>query len=125
MEILEFLDNGAIFPAKVLSISSDSILDAFNAGAQHVTAVSLAIGYAHQGSVHHMMLNAFKNLACASIASGFGFKEADRLASAAASAPAQSSSAPADSGSKAAPAKKEEEPKEEEEDLDMGGLFGY
>jgi large subunit ribosomal protein LP0 len=123
MEILNVLDNCQLYPAKVLSISHESILESFGNHAQNVTAVSLAIGYATQASVHHMMLNAFKNLACASISSGFGFKEADRLASAAASAPAQGS-APA----KATEAKKEEAKPEEEEDDGLDGamdLFGY
>jgi len=124
MNILEVLDNGEVYPAKVLKITPDTILEAFNNGAQNVTAVSLAVGYATQANVHHMVLNAFKNLACASIASGFGFKEADALAKAAASAPAQggSSAAPAEAKKEA---KKEEKVEEEEVDMDMGDLFGY
>jgi len=124
MHILNILDNGAVYPAKVLSITEDTVLEAFNLHARNVTAVSLASGFATQASVHHMMINAFKNLACASMASGFGFKEADRLAQAAASAPkAGASAAPA----KAEPKKEEKkaEPEEEEADLDMGDLFGY
>jgi len=73
--------------------------------------------------VSHSILNAFKNLACASIASGFGFKEADALVSAAKNAPA--AGAPAN----AAPAKEEKKPEkkveEEEVDMDMGDMFGY
>jgi large subunit ribosomal protein LP0 len=124
MNILNILDNGAMYPASVLKITEDSILSAFKVGSDNVASVSLAIGMPNAASIHHVVLNAFKNLACASIASGFGFKEADKLASAAASAPAQSSSAPTAS---AAPAKAAEKPKEEEpeEDLDMGDLFGY
>lgn len=123
MNILNILDNGEIYPASVLKITHDSILACFKEASDNVAAVSLAIGMPNAASIHHVVLNAFKNLACASIASGFGFKEADKLASAAASAPAQASSAPAT----AAPAKAAEKVKEEEpeEDLDMGDLFGY
>lgn len=124
MEILNVLDHGQVYPAKVLSITHDSILESFTEHAQNVTAVSLAIGFATQASVHHMMLNAFKNLACASISSGFGFKEADRLAQAAASAPATGGAAP----TKAAEVKKEEAKPEEDEDEGLDGamdLFGY
>jgi large subunit ribosomal protein LP0 len=87
-----------------------------------VAAVSLAIGMPNAASVHHCLINAFKNLACASFGSGFAFKEADRLKASASAAPAQA--APA-GGS--APAKKEEKKVEEEEevDLDMGDMFGY
>jgi ribosomal protein L12E/L44/L45/RPP1/RPP2 len=125
MEILNVLDHGQIYPAKVLSITHDTVIECFTNHAQNVTAVSLAIGYATQASVHHMMLNAFKNLACASISSGFGFKEADRLASAAASAPVAGGAAPAKADAK--PAKEEAKP-EEEEDEGLDGamdLFGY
>merc|ERR1711957_439902 len=83
MEILNILDHGEVYPAKVLSITHDSILESFGKHAQNVAAVSLAAGIANQASVHHMMLNAFKHLACASMASGFGFEEADRIAAAA------------------------------------------
>merc|ERR1712195_380996 len=123
MNILNILDNGEVYPASVLKIAHDSILACFKEASDNVAAVSLAIGMPNAASIHHVVLNAFKNLACASIASGFGFKEADKLASAAASAPAQASSAPAT----AAPAKAAEKVKEEEpeEDLDMGDLFGY
>jgi len=69
-----------------------------------------------------MVLNAFKHLACASFASGFGFKQADALKASAGSRPAAASSAP--TAVAAAPAKKEEVV-EEEADMDMGDLFGY
>lgn len=124
MEIKHILDNGEVYPAKVLDITHDSILESFNNHAQNVSSVHLAIGMPHAASVHHLMLNAFKHLACASFASGFGFKEADRLASAAASAPA-SSSGPAKTEAKKE--EKKEEKVEEEEDMDiaMDDLFGY
>jgi large subunit ribosomal protein LP0 len=121
MHVLSILDNGQVYPASVLSITNDTLLSAFSNGAQNVAAVSLAIGMPNAASVHHCLINAFKNLACASFGSGFGFKEADKLkASASSAAPAQA--APAGG----APAKKEEKVEEEEEvDLDMGDMFGY
>lgn len=135
MHIINILDNGETYPAKVLAIKPESVLSAFNSAAQNVTAVSLAIGMPNQQSVHHLVLNAFKNLACASFGSGFSFKEADKLANSAANAPA--ASGPAGGDDKAAKAaaeaaakkKAEEEAKkkqeEEEEAMDMGDLFGY
>jgi ribosomal protein L12E/L44/L45/RPP1/RPP2 len=123
MHILKVLDNGEVYPAKVLSITEDSIIESFQAGAQNMTAISLSAGIANQLSVQHMILNSFKNLACASIASGFGFKEADVLANAAKSAVAVA--APAKGDAPKAAAKKEEKVEEEEADMDMGDLFGY
>merc|ERR1712127_691302 len=100
----------------VLSITNDTIIESFGRHSQNVAAVSLAIGMPTQASVHHSVLNAFKHLACASFASGFGFKEADKLKAAAGSRPA-ASSAPAEA--------KKEDKTEEEVDVDMGDLFGY
>lgn len=123
MHIKNFYDNGNIYAAKVLSITTESILEKFTAAAQNVTALSLGSGYITSASAHHVVLNAFKNLAAVSFASGFSFPQAERLKSSAASAP-KASSAPA-GGSKPAEKAKEPEPvKEEEADVDMGGLFG-
>lgn len=120
MHIKCVLDNCKIYPAAVLSITPDTIIAAFGRGAENVAAVSLASGFATQASVHHSILNAFKHLACASFASGFSFKEADKLR-------ASAGSRPAAAGAPVAAAKVEAkvEEKEEEVDVDMGDLFGY
>jgi large subunit ribosomal protein LP0 len=123
MHVLSILDNGQVYPASVLAITTDSILEGFKNGAQNVSAVSLAIGMPNAASVHHCIINAFKNLACASFGSGFSFKEADRLKASASAAPAQAAAPAGGAPAKAAPAKKEEP--EEEIDMDMGDMFGY
>ena len=122
MHIKCFYENANIYEAKVLSITVASILEKFAFGAQNVTALSLGSGFTTSAAAQHLILNAFKNLAAVSFASGFSFPQAEKLKSSAASAPA-ASSAPA--AGKAPPAKvKEPEPKEEEADIDMGDLFG-
>jgi large subunit ribosomal protein LP0 len=73
MHIKNFYDNGNIYAAKVLSITTESILERFTAAAQNVTALSLGSGYITSASAHHVVLNAFKNLAAVSFASGFSF----------------------------------------------------
>lgn len=121
MHIKSVLDNAKIYPPAVLSIKLDDVIAAFKRSAENLTAVSLATGFATKASVHHVIINAFKNLACASYASGFTFKQAEALKnSAGSSAPA--TAAPAKVAPVVAP--KKEEPKEEEVDLDMGGMFG-
>lgn len=119
MHIKMVLDNGRLYPAAVLSITPEVVLAAFGRSAENIAAVSLASGYSTQASIHHTVLNAFKHLACASFASGFSFKEADKLKSAAGSRPA--TSAPV----AAAKVEAKVEEKEEEVDIDMGDLFGY
>ena len=121
MHIKNVLDNSKLYPAAVLSITPQSILAAFGIGVQNVAAVSLSSGYATQASVHHSVLNAFKHLACASFASGFSFKEADKLKASAGSRPAAAGAPVA--AAKAAPVAAPVV--EEEVDVDMGDLFGY
>lgn len=121
MHIKQVLDGGKLYPAAVLSITEDVVLAAFKRSAENITAVSLASGFATQASVQHSILNAFKNLACASFGSGFSFKQAEALKNRAGTAVA----APSSSAPVAAAAKAPEPVKEEEIDVDMGDLFGY
>jgi large subunit ribosomal protein LP0 len=118
MHIKSFLDNGKIYDAKVLSITQESVIEIFQASARNVTALSLGSGYIVSSAAQHLVLNAFKNLAAASFASNYSFKQAEALKNAAASGPATGNTAVA-----AAAAVVEEEP-EPEEDVDMGDLFG-
>jgi large subunit ribosomal protein LP0 len=119
MHIKCFLDAGKIYDAKVLAISPEVVLTAFTAAAQNVAALSLGSGYIVSCAVPHLVLNAFKNLAAASFASGFSFAQAEALKASAGSRPAAAGGA---TNAAAAPVK-EEEP-EPEEDVDMGDLFG-
>jgi len=74
MHIKNFLDGVKVYDAKVLLISEEVVLERFNACAQNVTALSLGTGYVIPSATPHLLLNAFKNLAAASFASGFSFK---------------------------------------------------
>ncbi len=120
MHIKCILDNGKIYDAKVLSITEESILSAFTASAQNVTALSLGSGYIVSSAAPHLVLNAFKNLAAVSFASDFSFPQAEALKAAAGSRPAAAGGAAAAS----APVKEEVVEEEPEEDVDMGDLFG-
>jgi len=73
MNIKNFYENGNIYATKVLLISDDFVLERFLVGAQNVTALSLGSGYITSAAAHHVVLNAFKNLAAVSFASGFSF----------------------------------------------------
>jgi large subunit ribosomal protein LP0 len=119
MHIKNYLDHGKLYDAKVLSITADLILEIFSSKSQLLTGLSLGSGFITSAAAPHLVLNAFKNLAAVSLASGYKFDQAEKLLSAAAAAP----KAAAAGGAPAAAAAKEEEP-EEEEDVDMGGLFG-
>jgi hypothetical protein len=125
MHIKNFLDDGKLIDAKVLSISKDDILEKFKKNAQNMTALSLGSGYVIKPAVPHLVMNAFKNLAAVGIAADYDFKELGAMKAAAASAPAPGSGG---GGDKPAAKVEEEKPKEEEpeeDDIDLGGgLFG-
>lgn len=122
MHVRKVMDGGKIYPASVLNIKNDDILKAFVTAGTNLTATSLGCGYIVSSAAPHLILNAFKNLACAGLGGGYSFPQAEKFknSGAASSAPA---SAPAKTEDK--PAAKKEEPKkdEPEEDMDMGGLF--
>jgi len=121
MNIKAFMDNGKLFSNKVLEITNDDILASFGAGANNLTSISLASGYMIPSAVPHAIINAFKNLAGAAIASSYSFPQLEAMKSSAKAGPAAASG-----GGGGAAAAKEEAPAEEEpeEDVDMGGLFG-
>jgi len=122
MWVLKVLDNGALFPPKVLDITTDSILESFTKNAQNVTALSLGSGFVTAQAAQHLVINAFKNLAAAGMGAGFSFKQAEALVSAASNAVA----APVASAPQAAASSKKAEVKKEEseEEMDMGDFFG-
>merc|ERR1711982_35791 len=119
MHIKKFLDGGKLFDAKVLSITPESIIEKFKAKSQNLTTLSLGSGYITAAAAPHCVARAFKNLAAASLASGFEIEQLKAMKAAAAAGPATAAPAKGD-----APAKKEEKVEEEEEGLDMGGMFG-
>jgi len=137
LKVLTVYDNGAVYPAAVLDLTDDDILQKFFGGVNNVAAVSLQIGYPTVVSLPHSIMNGYKHILAISVATDYTFPGSEKIkqllsdpaAFAAAQAAAAASAAPAASATPAAgaaPAKKkeEEEKKDEEVDEDMGGLFG-
>jgi large subunit ribosomal protein LP0 len=120
MKVTKILQDGNIFDAAVLDLSTDVILAKFKKACDIQSHLSLGVGVPTTVSAPHILLNGFKFLVAASQASGFEFDQAKAILEAAKNAPA---AGPAAAGGAAA-APKEEEKKDEEEDVDMGGLFG-
>lgn len=121
MVVSKVLQDGSLFEAKVLDLSSAAILLKFKAAAGVQASLSLGAGFPTSASAPHSLLNGFKNLVAASAASGYDFPQAKALLEAAKNAPAAGAAASA-GAAKAAPV--EEEKKEEVEEVDMGNLFG-
>jgi large subunit ribosomal protein LP0 len=122
MEVRKILQDGAVFDAAVLSLSSDVILAKFRKAVAIQTSLSLGAGFPTQVSAPHFVLNAFKNLVAVSASTGFEFKQAKAFLEAAKNAPAAGAAATSVEAKASAPV--EEKKEEEKEDVDMGGLFG-
>lgn len=120
MEVKKILQDGSIFDANVLNLSTDIILAKFRAACKVQAQLSLGAGYATSASAPHSILNGFKNLVAACAESGYSFPQGDALLEAAKNAPA----AGAATSSAATKVEVVEEKKEEEANVDMGGLFG-
>lgn len=119
MHITKILQNGSTFDAKVLSLTTDSILAKFQSAMKKQASLSLAAGFPTSASAPHSILNAFKNMVAVAAVSGFEFDEAAKYLQAAKNAPAAGAAAGASKVAEVV-----EEKKEEPEDVDMGGLFG-
>jgi large subunit ribosomal protein LP0 len=123
MHVRSVMDGGKIYKPSVLNIKSDDILKAFKEAGSNLTATSLGSGYIVSSAAPHLILNAFKNLACAAIGGDYSFPQAEKFKNSGAPASAPAQAAPAKKA-EAAPAKVEPAKKDEpEEDMDMGGLF--
>jgi large subunit ribosomal protein LP0 len=121
MIVRAFMEGGKLVDAKVLSITPADIIASFTKNAGNLTKLSLGSGYIVSSAAPHLIINAFKNLAGAAIASDYDFPALAALKSAAASAPASGGAA---AGGAAAAKPAEEAAPEPEEDVDMGDLFG-
>jgi large subunit ribosomal protein LP0 len=122
MEIRKVLQDGSLFDAAVLDLSTESILAKFQAAIKVQSSLSLGIGFSTAASAPHTLLGGFKNLIAVAAETGYKFDQATAFLEAAKNAPA---AGPATGGAAAAAPKEEEKPKEDEpEDVDMGGLFG-
>jgi len=121
MEVLKVLQDGSVFDAKVLDLSTDSILDKFKSAVKVQASLSLGAGIPSTASAPHSLLNGFKNLVAVSAQTGFEFDQAKTILEAAKNAPAAGAATTTAAAEVAAPV---EEKKEEAEDVDMGGLFG-
>jgi large subunit ribosomal protein LP0 len=73
MHVLRLIENGKLYPAAILSIKSENILAAFGNASDNMTCLSLSTGYTTAPAARHLILNAFKNLACVSFATDYSF----------------------------------------------------
>jgi len=129
-------DEGWVYPAALLDITDEDVLERFQRGVSNIAALSLRIGYPTAASIPYTLTSSFRNLLAVCLATNYTFPQAEKLkdllanpeklsAALAAAAPTTAASESAATQTTSAPAptpaKVEEE---EEEDMDAGGLFG-
>ena len=124
MAVKKVYDNGAIYDASILDITSEQILENFQKNITTVASISLGSGYTVKPAIPHLLGNAFKNLASVTFVTDYTFKQADALKEAAKNQVVVGGAPQQSAGKKEEEKPKEEEKVEEEADVDMGGLFG-
>jgi len=137
LSLISVYDNGSLFEAKALEMTSADLKMKFIASVRRVAAASISLGYPTLASLPHQVGNRVRDLLAISAVTGYKFKYSEpwdalfsmdpaELAKLQA-ASAASAAAPAAGGAPAAGAAKPkvEEPKEDVEvDMSGGNLFG-
>jgi len=125
-------DNGTIYSNDILDVTDDQILSHVFDGVRNIASLSLAIGYPTTASVHHSIINGYKNVLGIALATDYSFPRAEKAKEylkdpskfAAAAPPAKKEEKKEDKKEDKKAEKKEEKKAESEEEADMGfGLF--
>jgi len=124
-------DSGFVFPASLLSLGTNDVMQMFAKGLQRVTTIALEIGFPSIATVPHILANAYKNILAISVETDYEFegskdikaflKDPSAFISA---APVQEQTAQTEKKEEKKEEEKKEEEKVEEEDHSIGGLFG-
>jgi len=113
-------ENGTVYEANILDMSTDDLLAKFFNGVNKVAAVSLAISYPCQASVSHLLNGAFKKLVSIAIATDINFELAKAFKEYDPSKHVAAAPAAGGAGGAKSPAKAVEKEKSEESEADMG-----
>jgi large subunit ribosomal protein LP0 len=79
MNVKSFLEDGKLYDSKVLSITNEQIIEKFKAKSQNLIALSLGSRFIIPAAAPHLMQHAFKNLAAASLASGYEIPQLEAM----------------------------------------------
>ncbi|KAI8999226.1 ribosomal protein L10-domain-containing protein [Gaertneriomyces semiglobifer] len=124
MTVQAVYDNGTIFSPEILDINEEVLVGNLVKGITTIAAISLAIGYPTTAAVPHILLNGYKRLLGAALATEYSFEAVDKIKEILADPSRFAAAAPAAAApAAAAAAAPKEEEKEESEDEGMFGLF--
>jgi len=134
---LSVYEDGSVYPASVLDMTSDQLLEKFLAGVNTLRAISIGASWPSELTLSYNMANSFRKLLALSLATNYKIKEVEAIEKAASAAPAKPAAAAAagkaagdkkGADKKGADKKKEEAKKiepepEPDEEVGVGGLF--
>jgi len=123
-------DSGFVFPAALLTLGTNDIMQMFVKGLQRVTTIALEIGFPSIATVPHILGNAYKNLLAISVETEYEFEGSKDIkaflkdpSAFITAAPVQQTAAPTETN-KEEEKKEEKKEEKEEEEQSIGGLFG-
>lgn len=73
--VTQVYENGSLYAAAVLDMTSEDLINKFMGGVRHVAALSMALHIPTQASVVHTLINGFKMLLHISLATDYTFTE--------------------------------------------------
>jgi len=128
-EVRTVFDSGYVYPAALLSLGTNDVLQTLAKGLQRIATISLQIGIPTLASVPHLLANAFRNLVSISIETTYDFEQSVKVKEYLKDPSAFASSTPVQNDAPVTntnqPSKEEPKPVEkEEESASIGGLFG-
>jgi len=74
MSVRKVYDDGQIFGADVLDITTESITAGFLRAISNMASISMSSGYITKPATPHIIANAFKNLASVTFVADYSFK---------------------------------------------------
>ena len=124
LEVLEVIEDGDHYSAKVLDITDDDMAAKFSETLNRLTAFAMAAKYPALSTVPHHIVNTFKDVLAVTLGlETYSYPLADKVKDTLAKIASGEfvvAAAPAAGGAAAAAAAPEPEPEEEEEEEDMG-----
>jgi len=98
LQVRHVYDDGSMYDAAVLDISTDDILASFSQGVRNIAAVSMEVSYPTIAAVPYSIVMAFQNLLAVTAETDYTFKEAEPFKAFLADPSAFASAAPAAGG---------------------------
>jgi len=126
LKLTHVYDEGSVYSARLLSITSADLFRSFAAGVSNIAALSLGLNYPSLPALPHVVLNGYKNLVAIALETDYVFEQAKAIKERVENPGAFASAAPvAAAATNVAATPVQAEESEEEEEEEMGDLFAF